>query len=50
MRKFYNTFYSLLKRELNFVKRDKDILVIILLSPLFYAFFLWLHLYKQNGT
>lgn len=39
MKKFWTAFRQVFKRELDWIVKDKDILLIILLSPLFYAFF-----------
>ncbi|GAB4343699.1 MAG: ABC transporter permease [Calditrichia bacterium] len=39
MRKYWTAFRQVFERELAGIIRDKDILIIILLSPLFYGFF-----------
>ncbi len=39
MRKWWAAFRKVFQRELGIIVRDRDILTIILLSPLFYAFF-----------
>jgi ABC-2 type transport system permease protein len=39
MRRRISGLFAVLQREINFILKDKDLIVIILLSPIFYACF-----------
>ena len=46
----FKSFLQVFKRELDIIIKDKDILVIILLSPVFYAFFYGsFYMYKSEN-